>query len=33
MFGSSQEDNTNQLNCKNKKLRKLISLKPVNRDN
>ena len=33
MLRSSREDNINQLKCKNKKLRRLISQKPVNRDN
>ena len=33
MLRSSQEDNINQLKCKNKKLYRLISQKPVNRDN
>ena len=33
MLRSSREDNINQLKCKNKKLRRLISKKPVNGDN
>ena len=33
MLKSSREDNINQLKCKNKKLRRLISQKPINRDN
>ena len=33
MLRSSREDNINQLKCKNKKLHRLISQKPVNRDN
>ena len=33
MLRSSREDNINQLKCKNKKLRRLISKKLVNRDN
>ena len=33
MLRSSREDNINQLKCKNKKLRRLISEKLVNRDN
>ena len=33
MLRSSREDSINQLKCKNKKLRRLISQKPVNRDN
>ena len=33
MLKSSQEDNINQLKCKNKKLRRLISQKEVKRDN
>ena len=33
MLRSSREDNINQLKCKNKKLRRLISQKLVSRDN
>ena len=33
MLRSSREDNINQLKCKNKKLRRLISKKTVNGDN
>ena len=33
MLRSSKEDIINQLKCKNKNLRRLISQKPVNRDN
>ena len=33
MLRSSREDNVNQLKYKNKKLRRLISQKPINRDN
>ena len=33
MLRSSREDNINQSKCKNKKLCRLISKKPVNRDN
>ena len=33
MLRSWREDNINQLKCKNNKLRRLISQKPVNRDN
>ena len=33
MLRSSREDNINQLKCKNKKLRRLITQKQINRDN